>query len=951
MTDACDPTESALAALLNRPPSARLAHLLADDAPERLFQRLADRVERMAMVRVEAAANASDALLQVAESWGEPGARARARRARAQALAYGGCFHDALPLCEQAIELARAADLREEEGRAHLARTHALVGLARYDEAIRSSRTALAIFSENHLDTLAGRAETSLGGLHQKCGQHHEALRHFDRARELLHDQPVALGQLESNRGLALLSLDDFDGAERAYRDALPRFTSAEMGWAAAIVENNLAVLMTRQGRLHEALHFFERARQHLEHDAAPAEMARLLAEQADALVTVGACAEARDQYLEVLTRLDDTGQAREAAQAREGVGLVLAHLGEYDNAEKWLEEASDAYQKLSQAVARGRVDVLRAALALRKGLLERAGRMLRRAQGVFGDQPLEQARADYHGAHLALLQGDAAGAERILEPSLRVADELDVPPLRADLLHLRGRVRRNLGRTGEALADFARAADDVDRVRSALQADRFRAAFQANRLSVFEDLALTALEQRPPNRRVAFDAIERAKGRALLDLLPDSDTRDHGAQSSHDRAAERLNAALEEKRRHLNALYSRLADAMHSGRLPGNLDWNQQIAECERDVARLESRLAAQAPAATPLARPAALPDVQALLEPGTALLEYYITHGELIAMVVRRDDVAVIRDVCSESEFTAALERVGFQMRRALRPAALHAQRQQRLIGDAQCALARAYDTVLRPLEPHIADAQRLTIVPSGPLHATPWSALWDGTAYALDRWEIATAPSAAIWARLRQTIQPDLALGRCLIVGVADEAAPHIDDEARTLARHIPGATILLGDQATADAVLSEAAGADIVHLACHGQFVVATPHASGLRLADRWLSIAEWRRARIHAGHVTLSGCETGRNVVAAGDELQGFARAFLAAGARSLIVSLWMVHDESARRLMTAVYNRVHDHSFPEGRAWTGALRSAQRELMTEFAHPAYWAAFQIVGDA
>jgi CHAT domain-containing protein len=95
-------------------------------------------------------------------------------------------------------------------------------------------------------------------------------------------------------------------------------------------------------------------------------------------------------------------------------------------------------------------------------------------------------------------------------------------------------------------------------------------------------------------------------------------------------------------------------------------------------------------------------------------------------------------------------------------------------------------------------------------------------------------------------------------------------------------------------------------------------------------------------------VTLSACETGRANVAASDELIGLGRGFLYAGAGALLVSLWRVADDSTLQFMERMYSALFS-----GVSKAAALRHAQRSLLTENedAHPAFWGAFQLIGDA
>jgi CHAT domain-containing protein len=97
-------------------------------------------------------------------------------------------------------------------------------------------------------------------------------------------------------------------------------------------------------------------------------------------------------------------------------------------------------------------------------------------------------------------------------------------------------------------------------------------------------------------------------------------------------------------------------------------------------------------------------------------------------------------------------------------------------------------------------------------------------------------------------------------------------------------------------------------------------------------------------------ITLSGCETGLALSGGGDEQLGLGRAFLAAGARSLVMSLWSVEDNATTELMQIFYQHLL-----YGKSKVEALRAAQCQLLqsssSNYSHPYFWAAFRLVGDA
>ncbi len=162
---------------------------------------------------------------------------------------------------------------------------------------------------------------------------------------------------------------------------------------------------------------------------------------------------------------------------------------------------------------------------------------------------------------------------------------------------------------------------------------------------------------------------------------------------------------------------------------------------------------------------------------------------------------------------------------------------------------------------------------------------------------------------------------------------------------------GGQLLLEQDAT-QATLQEAMSqSHLIHLATHGHFRADNHLFSGLALEDGWLTTLDIANLRLQAALVTLSACQTGRHIVGGGDELLGLMRAFLGAGASSLVATLWAVEDESTAQLMATFYGQL-----AAGLGKGAALRQAQLSLLAStgkndrYRHPYYWAPFFLVGD-
>jgi CHAT domain-containing protein len=131
---------------------------------------------------------------------------------------------------------------------------------------------------------------------------------------------------------------------------------------------------------------------------------------------------------------------------------------------------------------------------------------------------------------------------------------------------------------------------------------------------------------------------------------------------------------------------------------------------------------------------------------------------------------------------------------------------------------------------------------------------------------------------------------------------------------------------------------------VHIATHGYFRQDNPMFSSIRLGDSYLSLYDLYHYKLPAELVVLSGCATGRNTVTPGEELMGLVRGLLQAGAQSLMLSLWDVHDASTRDFMIAFYSRL-----VQGMSKPLALQAAMAELRESHPHPYYWAPFALIG--
>ena len=893
-------------------------------------------------------ARLAESLVELAEGLPALLAAAQARYLRAQAHALAGEFAQALPLIAAAREGFLAAGQPQEAVRTSVGEMHALAGLGRYPEAMATGERALAETADPFILALVSQNQ---GLICHRMGHYDDALTAYDWAAAAYAalDQTERLGHVHNNRGVVLLSLSRGGETVQAFRAAAAIFAARGLTLLSAQAQANSGAALSLMGDHRAALEAFETARRTFEALGPGVERGTLYLDTATAYLALNLYPEALATCDEALAGFRAASMPYEQGQALVRRAVTLTALGQPAAAEAALAEAETIFREL------GNEPWLAIVWLEQAGLwesLEREDEALSAAWSTLALCTRLGLAVQGTYAHLRLAdllaEQDPETALAHLEKALAQAEALALPQLRYRAHARLGHLHRLQGQTDESLNHLTQAIEEIERLRATLPQETLRTAFLRDKLAPYEDLIQLHLALGDEDGlQQAFAVAERARSRALLDLLAGSiDAQLQAAEA--DEADVALQQQLEALRADLDLIYNELlaADtetAKDDQRGPRLARLRGQAHQHEQEITQLRLRLEAVGPGYLDVARPLSLEAVQATLPRRARLLAYYIAGDELLAFVVSpHQKVRVHRRLTTLGELAPALDRLGMQWNRFRLGAEHVARHRAALERSARAALADLYDRLVRPLADDL-DSEQLIIVPYGPLHGAPFHALYDGQSYLIERYEISYAPSATVMARCEA--RPRRPLEQALVVGVPDAGIPYVTQEAETVAALFPGARLLQGQEATMPALRAAAPGRDLLHLACHGMFRADNPLFSALRLGDGWLTVAEAAELGLEAGTVTLSACESGRSRVVEGDELLGLARAFLGSGAASLVVSLWLVNDASTAQLMEGFYRCLQ-----AGQSKAAALRAAQRALLATNPHPYYWAPFVLVGQ-
>jgi len=265
--------------------------------------------------------------------------------------------------------------------------------------------------------------------------------------------------------------------------------------------------------------------------------------------------------------------------------------------------------------------------------------------------------------------------------------------------------------------------------------------------------------------------------------------------------------------------------------------------------------------------------------------------------------------------------------------------------------------YDWLVRPFENDLRQKGIKTLVfaPDGPLRTIPMAALFDRKQkqFLIEQYAVVTTPGLTLIAP-RQLPRDNMRILLGGLTKAVQDSDPllHVADEMDAVKKLFD--STLLKDEAFTIENMERAyqkSPYTVIHIASHGKFH-SVPEKTFLLTYDAKLtmdklqSIIEQGRFREKAVELlTLSACQT-----AVGDERAalGLAGAGVKAGARTVLASLWFINDESAAWLVSTFYEQLKDSSLSRAQA----LQNAQLKLLKSrrFRHPAYWAAFLLIGN-
>lgn len=521
-----------------------------------------------------------------------------------------------------------------------------------------------------------------------------------------------------------------------------------------------------------------------------------------------------------------------------------------------------------------------------------------------------------------------------------------------------------------------------IDSIRTNVAGLTFRAGFFKDYAGFYNEVASWYITQKN-NPVKAFELVEAAKARVLMDELAEA----------RDKVYESLDEATlikkQQKAKQIDRLYTQLEQA----------DTKQEAASIRRELKDLEfeyqSFLNELHTNSSELKNfdypePVTLKQLQKWLNEETAVIEYAFTSSGMIRIVTTHDDISAtytdtVHSVGARTFFTEAV--------REFRESITY-EKEKAVIFEKGSNL---YDFLIPSFEEKGGTMiSNLVVIPDGPLSFLPFEALSRNSRFLIEDFHIKYLPSASIYSFI-QSPHRDTEFDLLALAGSGFESEqgsayparsqaafaslPSTLLEVDSISVNFNKVKILKNDDVTEATLKSHDLGNyRFLHFATHANVDEANPFRSGLILSkkteveslfgeDGHLNSREISSLNLNADLVTLSACNTGMGKLVTGEGLIGLQRAFLSAGASSVMVSLWSVFDRSTSVFMSDFYRSMLSHQKEDYGMWnqtldwfgmyehpmidykTKAIRDAKLAMIDHpyYNHPVYWAPFILIG--
>ncbi|PYX88567.1 MAG: hypothetical protein DMG68_08095 [Acidobacteria bacterium] len=615
---------------------------------------LTERVWREIRVDTHLAERLADTAIEVAEVIGDPVSLAKSLRSKANAMYALDQHPAAIELHQRAVTLFEQAGEETELARTLSGSIQPLLLLGRYEEALASGERAKAIFQQQGNTHRLARLEINIGNIYHRQDRFTEALQHYQSAYDelLKHDDAEGLAAVLSNLSLCYISLNDFPKALEFHRVARRHCDQKGMPILVAYADYNIAYLYFLRGEYGRAIQMLREASVSAKKADDAYQLALCNLDLSEIYLELNLGAEAGELGRAAHQQFQELGFRYEAAKALAFAAIAASRTGQAFEGIKLFSQAKGMFVSDKNLVWPALIDLYEALVLLNEGRLFEARRLCSAAHEFFRASAMrgKAVLAELLLARISLRMNDTNVATRHCQSALATLESFDSPILSYQAEFLMGEIQRTAGNEQGAYQSYCKARTAVEQLRGNLRGEELKIAFFENKLEVYENLVDLCLRQ-PDKTEEAFDYIEQAKSRSLMDLLSHSVHVPHAADPGQSELVRSIRNFREELNWYYNLIErEQLRPEERSQERIKHLEQQARAREADLTRALKEASIAEAHEAGLHTVSTMSLEQIRAALPANTMLVEYFRIQDRSVACVLTRSQcVREFKSFCS--------------------------------------------------------------------------------------------------------------------------------------------------------------------------------------------------------------------------------------------------------------------------------------------------------------
>jgi CHAT domain-containing protein len=892
---------------------------------------LADQVNRLAREDIDRAERLADVVSWLSELTADDFCRGRALRCAGNIQVIRGNYPQAVHHYQDSLKIFQRLDSEAEQAAGLSSLIQPLIYLADYDAAFEHAGRAWDIAQRRGDELLLARLDINFGNILHRQDRFADAVASYQSALALL----TKLGQTRDcavallNLAVCYISLNDFHGAEKAYRQARELSEKENMPAITAQADYNIAYLHYYRSEYSKAIELYQQTRIFCRRSGDSFHSALCDLDQAEMYLDLRLNEEAGELAREAQAAFAQLNISYEAAKARVWLAVAAYQDGRLVRALELLTESREQMSREGNVAWMATIDLYRALVLRQEGRYFEAMRLCNGAQLALVQGTAKAVHSSFVNASLELDLGRERDALDRVQHALVEAADLQSPHLLFHGHRLLGKCREASFLFSEALASYQQSLFYLEQIPVNALADGFKIPYLKDTSEIYEaivSLGVSGAGAMAPE--AILDVVEKSRSREIADLVSFRANSLKTPSKNRSGLVEQLRTLREELnwyyRQTQNAeLADRTEDASRTAEMRGLIRSREQsLVETLEAMRETEIEFhTIQAAGSIPIER------ARRVLQDDELLLELFEARGVIYSGLLTGASCRIV-PLTRTTLVRAQLRRLNAHFVSVDADEAVSAADAQRQSDKTLAILRNLYESLIQPIREHLAD-KRLLVARAGPLRYVPFHALFDGEQFLIERNVLSYVGNASLY--FIGSTKMRIESSKKVVVASQD----------CNRASSLGGGFTTVGDFDE----LRRFDSLRFVHLDCQLAPRLDNPMFSTVAIGKNEKTVLDLFNLELPCSVMSLSGVGAGISADGDGKEFEGFARALEYAGARTLLLPIWNGRKAPADLFLATFYEAASsDADAPL------AFQRALNAVRKEFPNPYDWAPFVLRGQ-